>query len=44
MIHEESPPAKNPFLEDLDRLDVSINGGNKTDNQFSDTQHFSITL
>lgn len=24
MMHEESPPAKNSFLEDLDKLDVSI--------------------
>lgn len=24
MMHKESPPAKNSFLEDLDRLDVSL--------------------
>lgn len=24
MMHEESPPAKNSFLEDLDKLDVRI--------------------
>lgn len=26
MMHEESPPAKNSFLEDLDKLDVSFLG------------------
>lgn len=30
MMHEESPPAKNPFLEDLDKLDVSVRGGDRT--------------
>lgn len=30
-MHKESPPVKNPFLEDLDKLDVSIYGRNKTD-------------
>lgn len=25
MIHKESPPAKNAFLEDLDNLEVSGN-------------------
>lgn len=24
MMHKESPPEKNSFLEDLDKLDVSI--------------------
>lgn len=24
MMHEESPPSKNSFLEDLDKLDVSF--------------------
>lgn len=24
MMHKESPPAKNSFLDDLDRLDVSL--------------------
>lgn len=33
MMHQESPPAKNLFLEDLDKLDVSIHGGNKADKQ-----------
>lgn len=31
MMHEESPPAKNPFLEDLDKLDVSVCGGDWTE-------------
>ena len=30
MMHKESPPAKNPFLEDLDTLDVSVCGGDGT--------------
>lgn len=35
MMHKESPPEKNSFLEDLDKLDVSIYGGNKTGKQLS---------
>lgn len=33
MMHKESPLAKNSFLEDLDKLDVSIYGGNLTEKQ-----------
>lgn len=37
MTHKESPPVKNSFLEDLDKLDVSVFlGGNKTDEQLHD--------
>lgn len=39
MMHKESPPDKNPFLDDLDKLDVSISGGNETDKQLNDTVH-----
>lgn len=30
MMHQETPPEKNPFLEDLDKLDVSSLRGLKT--------------
>lgn len=33
MMHEESPSERNSFLEDLDKLDVSIYGGNYTELQ-----------
>lgn len=36
MMHKESPPAKNSFLEDLDKLEVS---GSKNAEQFYDTRH-----
>lgn len=42
MMHKESPPAKNSFLEDLDKLDVSICGGNETDLQLNDTGHLPL--
>lgn len=32
MMHKESPPQKNSFLEDLDRMDVSVSGANYTYN------------
>lgn len=40
MMHKESPPAKNSFLEDLDKLDVSIYSRNETDLQRNDTSLF----
>lgn len=36
MMHKESPSEKNSFLQDLDKLDVSIYGGSETGLQLED--------
>lgn len=36
MMHKESPPSKNSFLEDLDKLDVSFHSQIKTLIQYGD--------
>uniref|UniRef100_A0A3Q3LF75 Protein misato homolog 1 n=1 Tax=Mastacembelus armatus TaxID=205130 RepID=A0A3Q3LF75_9TELE len=35
VMHKESPPEKNSFLQDLDKLDVSIYGGHLSSSSFS---------
>lgn len=40
MMHKESPPAKNSFLEDLDKLEVS--GSKKNTEQFYGMCHMKL--
>lgn len=41
MMHKESPPAKNSFLEDLDKLEVS---GSESAEQFCGRYHTQMRL
>lgn len=43
-MHEESPPAKNSFLEDLDKLDVSISSRNENEHKEIFTTNTHITV
>lgn len=43
MMHKESPPEKNTFLEDLDKLDVSIYGESETELQLTDKKFHHST-
>lgn len=43
MMHKESPPSKNSFLEDLDKLDVSFHSQIEALINYSDVSLFSVS-